>query len=102
MKTIGIVRRTDKLGRIVIPKEIRSTFKIKEGDPVEIFTDKDKIILKKYKLMEESNNNESILKKKIEEKIKELEKEKDCNYSGYKIEELNYKIQVLKKLLEEE
>ena len=39
MKATGIVRRIDDLGRIVIPKEIRRSFRIKEGDPLEIFTD---------------------------------------------------------------
>ncbi|MFI3237772.1 MAG: stage V sporulation T C-terminal domain-containing protein [Lachnospiraceae bacterium] len=49
MKPTGIVRRLDELGRIVIPKEIRRTFRIKESDPMEIFTGKDgEIILKKY------------------------------------------------------
>lgn len=49
MKVTGIVRRIDELGRIVIPKEIRRTLRIKEGDPLEIFTDKEgEIILKKY------------------------------------------------------
>lgn len=49
MKATGIVRRTDDLGRIVIPKEIRKTLRIKEGDPLEIFTDKEgEVILKKY------------------------------------------------------
>lgn len=49
MKATGVVRRIDDLGRIVIPKEIRKTLRIKEGDPLEIFTDKDgEIILKKY------------------------------------------------------
>ena len=49
MKTTGVVRRIDDLGRIVIPKEIRRTLHIKEGDPLEIFTDKEgEIILKKY------------------------------------------------------
>ena len=41
MKTTGIVRRVDDLGRIVIPKEIRRTLKIREGDPLEICTEKD-------------------------------------------------------------
>ena len=41
MKATGVVRRIDDLGRIVIPKEIRRTLRIKEGDPLEIFTEKD-------------------------------------------------------------
>lgn len=48
MKTTGIVRRIDELGRVVIPKEIRKTLRIKEGDPLEIYTDKDELLLKKY------------------------------------------------------
>ena len=49
MKTTGIVRRIDDLGRIVIPKEIRATLKIREGDPLEIFTSRDGYVcLKKY------------------------------------------------------
>lgn len=48
MKATGIVRRIDELGRIVVPKEIRRTMRIREGDPLEIFTEKDGIVLKKY------------------------------------------------------
>lgn len=49
MKATGIVRRIDDLGRVVIPKEIRRTMHIREGDPLEIFTDKDGgLIFKKY------------------------------------------------------
>ena len=49
MKATGVVRRIDDLGRVVIPKEIRKTLRIKEGDPLEIFTDKEgELILKKY------------------------------------------------------
>lgn len=49
MKATGIVRRIDDLGRVVIPKEIRRTLRIKEGTPLEIFTDKEgEVILKKY------------------------------------------------------
>lgn len=49
MKATGIVRRIDDLGRIVIPKEIRRTMRIREGDPLEIFTDREgEVILKKY------------------------------------------------------
>ena len=49
MKATGIVRRIDDLGRVVIPKEIRRTMRIREGDPLEIFTDREgEVILKKY------------------------------------------------------
>lgn len=49
MKATGIVRRIDDLGRVVVPKEIRRTLRIREGDPMEIFTDRQgEIILKKY------------------------------------------------------
>lgn len=49
MKATGIVRRIDDLGRIVIPKEIRRTLRIRESDPLEIFTDREgQVILKKY------------------------------------------------------
>ena len=48
MRATGIVRRIDELGRVVIPKEIRRTLRIKEGDPLEIFTDRDELLLKKY------------------------------------------------------
>ena len=48
MKETGIVRRIDELGRVVIPKEIRKTLRIKEGDPLEIFTDRDELMMKKY------------------------------------------------------
>ena len=48
MKATGIVRRIDDLGRVVIPKEIRRTLRIKEGDPLEIYTDHHgEVILKK-------------------------------------------------------
>ncbi|MCL1632267.1 AbrB/MazE/SpoVT family DNA-binding domain-containing protein [Sporolactobacillus sp. CPB3-1] len=48
MKSTGIVRKVDELGRVVIPIELRRTLNIKEGDPLEIFTEDDRIIFKKY------------------------------------------------------
>ena len=48
MKATGIVRQLDQLGRIVIPKELRKTFDLKEKDPIEIFVNGDDIILRKY------------------------------------------------------
>lgn len=54
MRATGIVRRIDDLGRVVIPKEIRRTMRIREGDPLEIFTEKDgEVIFKKYSPMGE-------------------------------------------------
>lgn len=56
MKATGIVRRIDDLGRVVIPKEIRRTLRIRESDPLEIFTDREgEIILKKYSPIGEMN-----------------------------------------------
>lgn len=48
MKATGIVRRIDDLGRVVIPKEIRRTMRIREGDPLEIYTNSGEVIFKKY------------------------------------------------------
>lgn len=48
MRATGIVRRIDDLGRIVIPKEIRQYLKIREGDPLEIFTENNSVIFKRY------------------------------------------------------
>ena len=50
MKSTGIVRKVDELGRIVIPKELRKIFGINEYDPLEIFTEGDTIILRKYRV----------------------------------------------------
>ena len=48
MKATGIVRRIDELGRVVIPKEIRKTLRMNSGDPIEIYTERTELILKKY------------------------------------------------------
>ena len=57
MKATGIVRRIDDLGRVVIPKEIRRTMRIREGDPLEIYTDREgEVIFKKYSPIGELNN----------------------------------------------
>ena len=57
MKATGIVRRIDDLGRVVIPKEIRRTLRIKEGDPLEIYTDREgEVIFKKYSPIGELQN----------------------------------------------
>lgn len=56
MITTGIVRRVDDLGRVVIPKEIRRNLKIKEGDPLEIFTTREgEVIFKKYSYADEAD-----------------------------------------------
>ena len=48
MKATGIIRRVDDIGRIVLPKELRQTMGIRTGEPMEIYTDADNIILRKY------------------------------------------------------
>ncbi len=55
MKTTGVVRRIDDLGRIVIPKEIRRNLRIRDGEPLEIFVDKETIGLKKFSSIKEMN-----------------------------------------------
>ncbi|MBQ7003082.1 MAG: AbrB/MazE/SpoVT family DNA-binding domain-containing protein [Oscillospiraceae bacterium] len=58
MKATGIVRRIDDLGRVVIPKEIRRTMRIREGDPLEIYTSNDgEVIFKKYSAIGEMSEN---------------------------------------------
>lgn len=85
MKATGIIRRIDELGRIVIPKELRRTLHIKDGDPIEIFTAEDGVIaLRKYEpsnsvlsyleLLETIINDEEFRhKNKMLVKIAELE-----------------------------
>ena len=71
MKATGIVRRIDDLGRVVIPKEIRRTLRIREGDPLEIFTDKDgELIFKKYSPIGELSEFSSQLCESIKKAIK--------------------------------
>ena len=52
MKATGIIRRIDDLGRVVIPREIRRTLKIREGDPLEIYIDRGAVIFQKYQAMD--------------------------------------------------
>ena len=56
MKSTGVIRRIDDLGRIVIPKEIRKNLRIKEGDNLEVFVDGEDIILRKYSMMSKIND----------------------------------------------
>ncbi|WP_432352443.1 AbrB/MazE/SpoVT family DNA-binding domain-containing protein [Sporosarcina sp. A2] len=52
MRNIGVVRKVDHLGRIVIPKELRETMHLPEGQPLEFFTEEDHIVLRSYKIRE--------------------------------------------------
>ena len=73
MKATGIVRRIDDLGRIVIPKEIRRTMRIREGDPMEIFTNRDgEILLKKYSPMGELSEFATALTESMAQTLGEL------------------------------
>jgi len=73
MKATGIVRRIDDLGRIVIPKEIRRTMRIREGDPMEIFTSREgEILLKKYSPVGELSEFASALAESASQSMGEL------------------------------
>lgn len=73
MKATGIVRRIDDLGRIVIPKEIRRTMRIREGDPMEIFTSREgEILLKKYSPVGEMSEFASTLAESAAQSLGEL------------------------------
>ena len=73
MKATGIVRRIDDLGRIVIPKEIRRTMRIREGDPMEIFTNREgEILLKKYSPMGELSEFAGALTESMAQTLGEL------------------------------
>ncbi|MEC2710163.1 AbrB/MazE/SpoVT family DNA-binding domain-containing protein [Bacillus thuringiensis] len=65
MKSTGITRKIDELGRIVLPKELRTTLGIAEKDPVEIFVEDEKIILQKYKSYDACAITADISKKNI-------------------------------------
>lgn len=73
MKATGIVRRIDDLGRIVIPKEIRRTMRIREGDPMEIFTSREgEILLKKYSPVGELSEFAATLAESLAQVLGEL------------------------------
>jgi len=69
MKTTGVVRRIDDLGRIVIPKEIRRTLRIHDGESLEIFVDNEIITLKKYSSLNELANVSKILVESINKEV---------------------------------
>lgn len=67
MKATGIIRRIDDLGRIVIPKEIRRTHRIREGDPLELYVDKEGILFKKYSEMGALKENAALCAKALQQ-----------------------------------
>lgn len=83
MKSTGIIRRVDELGRVVIPIEIRNQFNIAEKDPIEIYVDGSSIILKKFEpncifcgnTQDLLNYNDKLICGKCAKKISNLKKE---------------------------
>lgn len=96
LKSTGVIRRIDELGRIVIPKEIRRNLGIRDGENVEIFTESDSIILKKhYRLTSSSelaNNLCEIIYSDFNYKIMITDREKIIAKSGINEEILNKKL----------
>ncbi|MBR2384558.1 MAG: AbrB/MazE/SpoVT family DNA-binding domain-containing protein [Clostridia bacterium] len=92
MKATGIVRRVDVLGRVVVPKEIRKILSINEGDPLEIFTEKDAIILRKYSPLsnidELANNVAQALFRQTRKEIFVCDKDTFISASGHGVKEI--------------
>ena len=95
MQDTGIVRRIDDLGRVVIPKEIRKTLRLKEGDPLEIFTNKDELVFKKFSPMASIENYASTVADGINELTEKsciiVDNEKVIYVSGGKFKDLKSK-----------
>lgn len=93
MKSTGVIRRIDELGRIVIPKEIRRNLGIRDGENVEIFTDNDSIILKKYYRMSTSSDLASslceLINSEFNYKIMITDREKVIAAKGFKEDIIN-------------
>ena len=92
MKATGMVRRIDRLGRLVIPKEIRKCLHIKEEDPMEIFIEDEKIILRKY------NGYESI-DRSLDDLITSI-RNGDVNQNCEEMKEIKKKLFEISSLLE--
>lgn len=96
MKSTGIVRKIDELGRIVIPKEIRNVLGIHSNDDLEIFIDDMKIVLTKYEksdnILNYSNNVVKIIDEKLNIKVFVTNKEKIISTGNFKNKELDSKL----------
>ena len=96
MKSTGIVRKIDELGRIVIPKEIRNVLGIHSNDDLEIFIDDMKIVLTKYEksdnILNYSNNVVKIIDEKLNIKVFVTNKEKIITTGNFKNKELDSKL----------
>lgn len=96
MKSTGIVRKIDELGRIVIPKEIRNVLSIHSNDDLEIFIDNMKIVLTKYEksdnILNYSNNIVKIIDEKLNIKVFVTNKEKIITAGNFKNKELDSKL----------
>lgn len=96
MKSTGIVRKIDELGRIVIPKEIRNVLGIHSNDDLEIFIDDMKIVLTKYEksdnILNYSNNVVKIIDEKLNIKVFVTNKEKIITEGNFKNKELDIKL----------
>lgn len=96
MKSTGIVRKIDELGRIVIPKEIRNVLGIRSNDDLEIFIDDMKIVLTKYEksdnILNYSNNVVKIIDEKLNIKVFVTNKEKIITTGNFKNKELDSKL----------
>ena len=95
MKPTGIVRRIDDLGRVVIPKEIRRTMRLQEGDPLEIYTHDGAVCFKKYDVYKSLIDDFMYFKENVEDNIY------DVSIPAEKRAEISETMRVLLELLKE-
>ena len=102
MKSTGIIRKVDELGRVVIPIELRNQFQIAEKDPIEIFVDGSSIVLKKYEksclfcgnTKKLSNYKDKLICNKCLKQIKDLLKKNNIKTSTIKVEAFYFYINI--------
>ena len=101
MRATGIVRRIDELGRVVIPKEIRKSMRIKDGDALEIFIEKDMVCFKRYNLNSDFLEEIKNLEDNILNEYYIADNEEEVNIIKMAFQEIKYQLKAIEDKREE-